>query len=113
MVISLCTYRKSRFFNALTGLCFRFTGDDKNSYSSGGKLYIVPTLTSDEIGADAVLNGGTYRLNGCTTNNASACSARSGSGRVINPVQSARLTTQNTHNIKSVTSLAITQDSKI
>ena len=79
----------------------RFTGDSKNSYTQDGQLFIVPTLTRDEIG-DAVTSGGTYSLSGCTSNNASACTARSGGGRVINPVQSARLTTQNTYNIQCV-----------
>lgn len=76
-----------------------FTNDDKNSYASDGKLFIVPTLTEEEIG-DQVYSGGTYRLSGCTSNNASACNARSGNGRVIPPVQSARLTTRNTYNIQ-------------
>lgn len=82
-----------------TGDFAMFTGQDKNSYAQDGKLYIVPTLTRDEIG-DQVTSGGTYRLDGCTSNNASACNARSGNGKVINPVQSARLTTQNTYNIQ-------------
>ncbi|KAG8805213.1 hypothetical protein FRC19_008023, partial [Serendipita sp. 401] len=77
-----------------------FTNNDKNSYASNGKLFIVPTLTRDEIG-DQVFSGGRYSLEGCTSNNASACNARSdGNEKVINPVQSARLTTQNTYNIK-------------
>jgi hypothetical protein len=82
-------------------LSHRFTGDSKNSYTQNGKLFIVPTLTRDEIG-DAVTNGGTYRLSGCTSNNASACNASSGNGKVINPVQSARLTTRNTYSIRYV-----------
>ena len=73
------------------------TASDTNLFTRNGQLYIFPTLTSDEIGTDAVLNGRTYNLTGCTeTNNASACSVRSNSatGVVINPVQSARITTQ-------------------
>jgi hypothetical protein len=80
---------------------YRFTGTANNSYTTGGSLYITPTLTEDEIG-NAVYSGGTYRLDGCSSNNASACTARSGNGKVINPVQSARLTTQNSYNIQYV-----------
>jgi hypothetical protein len=35
---------------------------DKNIFVQNGQLYISPTLTSDEIGNDAIFNGGTYTL---------------------------------------------------
>lgn len=58
------------------------TNYDKNAFTQNGQLYIMPTLTSDEIGTGSVLDGYTYPLPGCTdkdTNN-SACSATSDRG---------------------------------
>ncbi|KAI0338483.1 concanavalin A-like lectin/glucanase [Trametopsis cervina] len=78
------------------------TASDNNSFVEDGKLYIVPTLTSDVIGYDHVLDGYTYNITGCTNTNLTACSAISNatSGTVINPVMSARLTTKNSHHIQ-------------
>ena len=81
------------------------TADDKNSFVEDGILYIVPTLTSDDIGEDKVFNGGVVNLTvdgTCTSTNVSQCAAVSNSSRltVINPVKSARLITKNTHSIK-------------
>lgn len=42
---------------------YRFTDSSNNSYTTGGSLYITPTLTEDEIGNE-VYSGGTYRLEG-------------------------------------------------
>ena len=53
------------------------TDSDENLFIRNGQLYIVPTLTSDEIGEEAIFNGYTYRLSGCTTRNTTACTARS------------------------------------
>jgi hypothetical protein len=36
-----------------------------------GMLYIVPTLTSDNIGNAAVLDGAVYNITGCTFNTTS------------------------------------------
>lgn len=77
------------------------TNDDKNSFVEDGILYLVPTLTSDVIGEDAVSNGYTLNLTTdgtCTSTNVSQCVAVSNSSRltVINPVRSARLITKNT-----------------
>ena len=71
------------------------TQDPKNAYTDGGSLYIVPTLTEDEIG-DKVYDGGAYTLGQCTSNNQTACTAASSEVRktVINPVQSARINTK-------------------
>ena len=76
------------------------TASSNNLYIKNGQLYIFPTLTSDEIGTDAVLGNTktTYNLTGCTeTWNASDCSVTSDSSTNtdINPVQSARISTVN------------------
>ena len=90
-----------------------------NSFIQNGMLYIVPTLTSDNIGSAAVLDGAVYNITGCTFNITSpnngtvngvfdkagylaACSAVSNAtlGTVINPVQSARLSTRNSASIR-------------
>ncbi|KAK2464990.1 hypothetical protein APHAL10511_003066 [Amanita phalloides] len=103
---------------------FEMTTDStNNSYVSNGKLYITPTLTSDIIGETALENGHIFNITGCTFNVTqggsytaitqntlgfdaaayySACSAVSNSttGKIINPVQSARLTTKKSASIK-------------
>ncbi|KAI0338487.1 concanavalin A-like lectin/glucanase [Trametopsis cervina] len=81
---------------------FEMTTASSNSFVEDGKLYIVPTLTSDVIGCDRVLDAYTYNITGCTNNNLTACSAISNatSGTVMNPVMSARLTTRNSHHIQ-------------
>ncbi|KIK46821.1 glycoside hydrolase family 16 protein [Suillus luteus UH-Slu-Lm8-n1] len=98
------------------------TSSTNNSYTSNGYLYITPTLTSNMIGADAVLNGYTYNLTDCTYNSTNpmtnpgssnttsfdatayyqACGAVSNSttGTIINPIQSARITTRNKASIR-------------
>ncbi|KAG2155258.1 glycoside hydrolase family 16 protein [Suillus bovinus] len=93
------------------------TSSSNNSYTSNGYLYITPTLTSNIIGSDAVFNGYTYNLTDCTYNLTSpeanpsssnttgyyqACGAVSNSttGTIINPVQSARITTLNKASIR-------------
>lgn len=81
------------------------TASDDNSFVSDGTLYLVPTLTSDVIGAGAVTNGYTLNLTAdgsCTSGNVSQCVAVSNSSRltVINPVRSARLSTRNSVNIR-------------
>ena len=78
------------------------TNSPTNSYVKDGNLYILPTLTSDVIGRDAIFDGYTYNLTGCTNKDYKACGVVSNSttGVVINPVQSARLTTRKSHNIQ-------------
>lgn len=99
------------------------TASSNNSYVQDGKLYIVPTLTSDSIGSDAVFDGTVYNITGCTFNQTRddnghimvngqrvfdqlaydrSCSAVSNrtAGTVINPVQSARLTTRGKSSIR-------------
>lgn len=44
------------------------TSSSKNSFIRDGMLHIVPTLTSDEIGQDAVFDNHIYNLTDCTFN---------------------------------------------
>ncbi|KAL7423010.1 hypothetical protein Q5752_002308 [Cryptotrichosporon argae] len=81
------------------------TASDNNSFVEDGILYLVPTLTADVLGADAITNGYTLNLTAdgtCTSTNVSQCAAVSNSSllTVINPVQSARLTTQHSLSVK-------------
>ncbi|KAF8632762.1 hypothetical protein AX15_001700 [Amanita polypyramis BW_CC] len=99
------------------------TASTNNSYVQDGFLYIVPTLTADNIGWDAVFNGTVFNITGCTFNETSSnngyiiqngaqkfdeagylqsCSAvsNSTSGTVINPAQSARITTRKSASVK-------------
>ncbi|KAG9312747.1 glycoside hydrolase family 16 protein [Chiua virens] len=105
---------------------FEMTTDStNNSYVQNGYLYITPTLTSDAIGVNNVLDGYSYNLTDCTYNitnpaalpggsnsNTSsqadlsayyqACGAVSNatSGTVVPPVQSARISTRNSASIR-------------
>ena len=46
------------------------TASDSNLFVQNGQLYILPTLTSDSIGRDAILDGGSFDLgDACTTDN--------------------------------------------
>lgn len=81
------------------------TANANNSYVEDGILYIVPTLTSDTLGTDAITNGYTLNLTTdgtCTSSDVLECAAvsNSTSGSIINPVQSARLTTQGKISVK-------------
>jgi beta-glucanase (GH16 family) len=78
------------------------TASSNNSWVENGMLYLMPTLTSDIIGQDAIFNGHMYNLTGCTNVNQTACGVVSNStaGTVINPVMSARITTQKTRSIR-------------
>ncbi|GBE85656.1 glycoside hydrolase family 16 protein [Sparassis crispa] len=78
------------------------TTSSNNSFVEDGRLYIVPTLTSDVIGYDNVMNGYMYNVSGCTSANLTSCGTVSNStaGTVINPVMSARLSTLNSYSIQ-------------
>ncbi|KAI0667515.1 concanavalin A-like lectin/glucanase [Trametes maxima] len=79
------------------------TNSPNNSFVQDGKLYLVPTLTSNVIGKEAVLNGYTYNITGCTAVNVTTgCGAVSNqtAGTVIPPVMSARISTKNSHHIQ-------------
>ncbi|KAF3283187.1 hypothetical protein TWF970_001166 [Orbilia oligospora] len=77
------------------------TSDPTNAYTDKNGLHIVPTLTNETttITNDQILNGYTLNLTTtktCTSQQISACGIRSNSttGKMINPVRSARLTTK-------------------
>lgn len=93
------------------------TSSTNNSFVQDGMLHIVPTLTSDNIGSDAVFNGTIYNITDCTFNLTQpnngfiwrngqfvfdtdgytrSCSTVSNATArtVINPVQSARISTR-------------------
>jgi hypothetical protein len=78
------------------------TSSSNNSFIRNGELYILPTLTSDVIGQNAIFNGYTFNLTGCTNTNLTACGAvsNSTSGAVINPVMSARISTKGKRSIQ-------------
>ncbi|KAJ9094261.1 hypothetical protein QFC21_006087 [Naganishia friedmannii] len=81
------------------------TADEENSFVQNGVLYIVPTLTADKIGEEAVTNGYTLNLTvdgTCTSTNVTQCGAVSNSSllQIINPVRSARLHTKKSVSIK-------------
>jgi hypothetical protein len=81
------------------------TASDNNSYIQDGTMYIVPTLTSEHLGLDAITNGYTLNLTTdgtCTSDNVTQCGAVSNSslGTIINPVMSARMTTKGKASIK-------------
>ena len=44
------------------------TASSKNSFIQDGMLHLVPTLTSEEIGSNAVFNDYVYNLTDCTFN---------------------------------------------
>jgi beta-glucanase (GH16 family) len=78
------------------------TASTNNSFIKNNQLYILPTLTSDVIGQDAVFDGYTFNLTGCTNANLTACGVVSNltTNTVINPVMSARLSTKGKKNIQ-------------
>lgn len=83
------------------------TNSDTNSFVSDNTLYIVPTLTQDVIGSENLLNGWTLNLTAdgsCTAANKTGpnciITSNSSQGVIIPPVQSARLTTKLSHNIR-------------
>jgi hypothetical protein len=78
------------------------TGSSNNSFIRNNQLYILPTLTSDVIGQNAIFNGYTFNVTGCTNTNLTACGAvsNSTSGAVINPVMSARISTKGKRSIQ-------------
>ncbi|KAI0353342.1 concanavalin A-like lectin/glucanase [Trametes cingulata] len=82
---------------------FQMTTDSSdNLFVQDGQLYIMPTLTSDKIGKDAIFDGGSFDLgDACTTDNKTACSVKSsnGDGSTIQPVQSARISTMKSSTI--------------
>ncbi|EEB95526.1 hypothetical protein MPER_05489, partial [Moniliophthora perniciosa FA553] len=80
------------------------TKQSRNARIENGELWIVPTMTSDNLdgGRDAIFNGGSYDLgDDCSTqDNSSNCAVKSDGSTVIPPVESARLTTKGTKSIR-------------
>ncbi|XP_055322093.1 beta-1,3-glucan-binding protein-like [Sitodiplosis mosellana] len=76
-----------------------YTADDVNSFVKNKKLYIKPTLTANKIGYDAVEHG-YVRLDDCTDPDKTQCERQAGGNIIINPVQSARLTTEKSFSFK-------------
>ncbi|SNX84536.1 related to beta-1,3-glucan binding protein [Melanopsichium pennsylvanicum] len=87
---------------------FEWTTDStNNTFVEDGHLYIVPTLTADHVGDEAVLNGYTLNLTEsglCTakvkTNSSCAVISNSTTGVILPPVQSARIMTNLSRTIK-------------
>ncbi|KAJ3003955.1 hypothetical protein HKX48_001492 [Thoreauomyces humboldtii] len=77
-----------------------YTNNRTNSYVKNGTLYLRPTLTSDNIGDQSVLTGHTMDVNGdengvhCTDPSSFGCSRTSDGSNIINPIQSARISTR-------------------
>merc|ERR1711973_197469 len=71
-----------------------YRNNRKNSYVKDGKLFILPTLTSEEFGEEFLYNG-TLDLweDGCRDqwNIDNGCVVSSGGEFIINPIQSAKL----------------------
>lgn len=62
-------------------------------------MHIKPTLTANKIGYDAVEKN-RVRLDDCTDLNSANCERQAGGSVIINPVRSARLTTQKSFSFK-------------
>ena len=73
------------------------TSSSNNTFIENGVLYLVPTLTSDVIGREAIFDAFTFNLTDCTNVNGTSCGAVSNrtTRSVINPVQSSRIITKN------------------
>ncbi|TKY84696.1 hypothetical protein EX895_006598 [Sporisorium graminicola] len=72
------------------------TTQTNNSFIEDGTLYLVPTLTSDEVGEAAITGNATYSLNStCTayplTQAACESVANATLGEILQPVKSARI----------------------
>ena len=78
------------------------TASSNNSFIRNGELYILPSLTSDVIGKNAIHDGYTFNLTGCTNSNLTACGAVSNitTGAVIPPAMSARISTKGKRSIR-------------
>ena len=76
-----------------------YTADDANSFVKNRKLHIKPTLTEDKIGTDQIEHGYIH-LDNCTDPDKKQCERQAGGNIIINPVQSARLTTEKSFSFK-------------
>ena len=88
------------------------TDNSKNLYIKNSKLYIMPTLTSDDISASQVLNSGSLNVSDCTADTSAStygvssvennCSATSNESnkQALPPVKSARISTKGHYSIQ-------------
>lgn len=81
------------------------TDSDTNAFVKDGSLHIRPTLTSDTLGKEAVLNGYTVDLTAdgsCTGSTAADCvvTSNSSTASILPPVQSARLVSKGKFSMK-------------
>lgn len=83
------------------------TANDRNAYVDNGVLRIVPSLTDEVLAEDQIVNGYTLNFTAdgtCTSPFLANCVAVSNTSTIpktiINPVQSARLTTQGKFSMK-------------
>lgn len=86
---------------------FEFYSNNRStSFVRDGKLFLKPRLTEEIMGEAAMLNGGSLSLWGgakadlCTSNAFYGCERASDGSHIINPVQSARLRTSESLNVK-------------
>jgi len=83
-----------------------YTNNRSNSYVRDSTLFLKPTLTADMIGEKNVLNDYTMEIWGaspadeCTGNQYYGCSRTSNGVNIINPIQSARVRTSDSMNVK-------------
>ena len=87
------------------------TDDDRNLQVKNGQLYLIPTLTTDDLGftQDQIVgrNPTSYTLDNCSVGKASVsdtsgqgnCSVTSDTHHAIPPVRSARISTKGTRGI--------------
>lgn len=62
-------------------------------------MHIKPTLTANKFGYEAIEKNH-VRLDDCTDSNPANCERQAGGNVIINPVRSARLTTQKSFSFK-------------
>jgi beta-glucanase (GH16 family) len=82
-----------------------YLNNRKNSWVENGVLYLQPTLTADEIGANALASRkysiwGTTPADLCTGYMLKGCERTGTRANILNPIQSARLRTVNSFNFK-------------
>jgi beta-glucanase (GH16 family) len=72
-----------------------YVNNRSNSFVENGVLYIRPTLTSDLIGEDKVMNGANIDIwpDGCNSPGFFGCQRASNGANIINPIRSALLRT--------------------
>ncbi|XP_046557192.1 LOW QUALITY PROTEIN: beta-1,3-glucan-binding protein-like [Haliotis rubra] len=82
-----------------------YTNNRTNSYVKNGVLYLKPTLTSDQYGLNFLEHGklelwGAGPHDTCTGNQFYGCERQGIPGRVVNPIQSAKLRSSRGFNFK-------------